>query len=185
MIAGSPRALEIPAAEKESPAIPMSRHRNAFLIPVLLVLVFASRVSSSEKVAVTWSPAGDDRVRFAASEFSGYAENLTGHGVSLTTEAGELADASIIVLICAVGKGARKGVFEVGARLEKDVPASEEGFLLRSQDSDGRKVLYIIGRTSRAATYGVYHYLEKYCASGSSRTLSSTFPRAVGSSSTR
>lgn len=132
-------------------------------------------------IAVIFSPAQSEPVKFAASEFVKYARPLTGADVVLVDNRDLDTQTSTVVVITTVGAAdTNLSVPAITRRILDEVPASDEGFLIHTATVSERKYLFLIGRSSRAVVYAVYHYLERHCRVGFFKDYVEYIPSGAG-----
>jgi len=100
--------------------------------------------------------------RHAAKEFSGYAAEITGRKLEVSSAA-LVGDGKAIV---SVGKNALTETLLHKGLVQLPADTGTEGFVVRSAEADGKKYLVLLGGSPKATLYAVYHYLESVCGVG-------------------
>ena len=100
--------------------------------------------------------------RHAAKEFSGYAAEITGRKLEVSSAA-LVGDGKVIV---SVGKNALTETLLHKGLVQLPADTGTEGFVVRSAEADGKKYLVLLGGSPKATLYAVYHYLESVCGVG-------------------
>lgn len=143
-----------------------SEHQESTLVcgtPRVDELVLHDRSAETE---VLFPSGSSVAVRIAAIEFYKYACLMTGQPIEIGHRSSSTAGDVVIV------RAVSDLVPDVGIPGERwsliaaDTPKHEDGFLITTFTSADRRYLVVSGRTARAALFGVYHYLEKYCHVG-------------------